>query len=86
MPSSTLKEDLRALIAEIAEIDTIPDDTHFKELGIDSMMGVEIVAAIERQYRIKIEDSELSEVSTLTKSYDLVLGKLEHLKTIAATG
>ena len=86
MPHSTLKEDLRALISEIAEIDTIPDDTHFKDLGIDSMMGVEIVAAIERQYHIKIDDSELQEVSTLTKSYDLVLSKLERSKTIAATG
>ena len=74
---SNLKEDLRSLISEIAEVDTIPDDTHFKDLGIDSMMGVEIVAAIERQYRIKIEDSELQEVSTLTKSFDLVRSKLD---------
>lgn len=86
MPHSTLREDLRALISEIAEIDTIPDDTHFKDLGIDSMMGVEIVAAIERQYRIKIEDGELQEVSTLSKSHDLVRLKLERSATIAAAG
>lgn len=76
MSKGNLKEELRALIAEIAEIDAIPDDTHFKELGIDSMMGVEIVAAIERQYQIKIPDSELQEISTLNKSYELVLSKL----------
>ena len=76
MPQSNLKEDLRSLISEIAEVDTIPDDTHFKDLGIDSMMGVEIVAAIERQYRIKIEDSELQEISTLNKSFELVTSKL----------
>ena len=86
MSHSTLREDLRALISEIAEIDTIPDDTHFKDLGIDSMMGVEIVAAIERQYHIKIDDNELQEVSTLSKSYDLVSGKLERSKTIAVAG
>jgi acyl carrier protein len=73
---SQLKEEIRALIAEIAEVDTIPDDTHFKDLGIDSMMGVEIVAAIERQYHIKIADDELQQVSTLNKSYDIVLSKL----------
>jgi acyl carrier protein len=73
---SQLKEELRALISEIAEVDTIPDDTHFKDLGIDSMMGVEIVAAIERQYKIKIADDELKEVSTLNKSFDIVLSKL----------
>jgi acyl carrier protein len=85
MSERNLKEELRALIAEIAEIDTIPDDTHFKDLGIDSMMGVEIVAAIERQYQIKIPDSELQEISTLTKSYDLVMSKLTPAK-IAAVG
>lgn len=77
--SEKLREELRALISEIAEKDEIPDDTHFKDLGIDSMMGVEIVAAIERQYKIKFEDSELSEVSTLNKSYDLVKRKIDAL-------
>jgi acyl carrier protein len=77
---SQLKEELRALISEIAEIDTIPDDTHFKDLGIDSMMGVEIVAAIERQYQIKIPDDELKEVSTLNKSLEIVLAKLPEEK------
>jgi acyl carrier protein len=74
--NATLKEELRSLISEIAEVDTIPDDTHFKDLGIDSMMGVEIVAAIERQYKVKFEDAELAEVTTLNRSLELVLGKL----------
>jgi acyl carrier protein len=71
-----LKEELRALIAEIAEVAEVPDGKHFKDLGIDSMMGVEIVAAIERQYKIKINDDELQEISTLEKSFDLVSAKL----------
>ncbi len=78
--SDTLKQELRSLISEIAEKDEIPDDSHFKDLGIDSMMGVEIVAAIERQYKIKIEDAELTEVSTLNKSYDLVKKKIDAAK------
>lgn len=82
--SDNLKEELRSLIAEISEVDDIPDDTHFKDLGIDSMMGVEIVAAIERQYRIKINDNELQEVTTLTKSYDLVRNKLESRSDMVA--
>jgi acyl carrier protein len=76
MSNADLKEELRALIAEISEVDEIPDDTHFKDLGIDSMMGVEIVAAIERQYKIKIDDTELAEISTLNKSLDLVKNKI----------
>ncbi len=80
---SQLKEELRTLIAEIAEKDEIPDGTSFKDLGIDSMMGVEIVAAIERQYQIKIPDSELQQVTTLNKSYELVLSKLPQEKRAA---
>jgi len=74
--SNTMKEELRALIAEIAEKDEIPDDVSFKDLGIDSMMGVEIVAAIERKYQVKIEDAELVQVTTLNASMALVQKKL----------
>ena len=73
--SENLKEELRALIAEIAEKDEIPDDASFKDLGIDSMMGVEIVAAIERKYQIKIPDAELQQIETLNKSFELVKAK-----------
>lgn len=76
MPTSNMKEELRALIAEIAEKDEIPDDVAFKDLGIDSMMGVEIVAAIERKYQVKIEDAELAQVTTLNASMALVQQKL----------
>lgn len=77
MAHENLKEELRALICEIAEIDSVEDDAAFKELGIDSMMGVEIVAAIERQYKVKIADAELEKISTLQNSYELVKAKLD---------
>ena len=79
-----LKEDLRALVAEISEIDTIPDDATFKDLGIDSMMGVEIVAAIERKYQVKIDDAELALVTTLNASMALVQKKLHPELHVAA--
>jgi acyl carrier protein len=81
---SELKEEIRALISEIAEVDTIPDDTHFKDLGIDSMMGVEIVAAIERQYQIKVLDAELGDFTDLASAYSLVVRKLEEKSASAA--
>jgi len=80
-----LKEELRELIAEIAEKDEIPDNASFKDLGIDSMMGVEIVAAIERKYQVKIDDSELVEVTTLNNSMALVMKKLGEEDTLITT-
>jgi acyl carrier protein len=84
MAKETLKEQLRELVAEITEKDEIPDGATFKELGIDSMMGVEIVAAIERQYQIKVEDDELADFRDLASAYALVARKLEAKSTTAA--
>ena len=76
MAHENLKQEIKDLIVEIAEIDDLPADKAFKDLGIDSMMGVEIVAAIERKYQIKVDDSELQKITTLNSSVDLVLAKL----------
>jgi acyl carrier protein len=84
MSNDTLKEQLRSLVAEIAEKDEIPDEASFKDLGIDSMMGVEIVAAIERQYQIKVADDELSGFKDLVGAYAIVVKKLEAKDAIAA--
>jgi acyl carrier protein len=80
-----LKEELRDLIAEISEKDEVPDDITFKDLGIDSMMGVEIVAAMERKYQVKIEDAELAEVTTLNNAMALVKKKLALLPAEATS-
>jgi acyl carrier protein len=84
MSNENLREELRTLVAEIAEKDSVPDGATFKELGIDSMMGVEIVAAIERQYQIKIEDDELASFKDLDGAYALVVKKLEAKSATAA--
>ena len=84
MSHENLKEELRALVCEIAEKDEIPDGATFKDLGIDSMMGVEIVAAVERQYQIKIEDDELAGFKDLEGAYSLVVKKLQAKDATAA--
>lgn len=70
--STELKENLRRIVADVSEVDVIPDDTDFRELGIDSMMGIEIVAEIERTYKISVPESELKNMTSLTRVYELV--------------
>jgi acyl carrier protein len=84
MSNASLKEDLRRLVAEVSEKDEIPDGATFKELGIDSMIGYEIVATIERQYHVKIEDDELAGFTDLEAAYALVVRKLEAKSSTAA--
>lgn len=74
--SVELKEKLRQIVSEVSEVDEIPDETDFRELGIDSMMGIEIVAEIERTYKISVPESELKNMTSLARVYDLVQSKL----------
>ena len=76
MSEDELREKLRAIVAEVAEIDEVPDATPFRDLGIDSMMAIEIVADVERTFKIKIPEDELAEVTDLDAVVKLVKSKL----------
>ena len=69
--SAELKEKLRAIVAEVSEIDDIPDGTSFADLGIDSMMAIEIVAEVERQYKVSVPEEELKTLTNFQSVYDL---------------
>jgi acyl carrier protein len=73
---SELKEKLRAIVAEVSEIDQIPDQTPFADLGIDSMMALEIVAEVERTYKVSVPEDELKGLTNFQSVYDLFARKL----------
>lgn len=76
MNAVELKEKVRAIVAEVAEIDEVPDNTAFKDLGIDSMMAIEIVAEVERTYGLKVPEEELEKITDLNSVVALVQAKL----------
>ena len=74
----TLEKELREIIARITEIDpkNIGLESKFvDDLGMDSMMALEILAAMEKKYKIQVPEEKLSQLTTLketiklTKSY-----------------
>ena len=73
---SELKQKLRAIVAEVSEIDEIPDETPFADLGIDSMMALEIVAEVERQYKVTVPEDELKGLTNFQSVYDLFSKKI----------
>jgi acyl carrier protein len=78
MPApADLRDKLRAIISEVSEVDEIPDEVPFKDLGIDSMMAIEIVAEVERTYKLTIPENELQKLTHFTAVYDLVKSKLD---------
>ncbi|KPK50826.1 MAG: hypothetical protein AMJ63_13725 [Myxococcales bacterium SG8_38_1] len=74
--SDTLKDELRQIIVEVTEVEDIPEDTPFGDLGIDSMMAIEIVADVEKNYDIVIAEDELPDLINLKAVYDKVQQKL----------
>ncbi|MFK7992121.1 MAG: acyl carrier protein [Sandaracinaceae bacterium] len=76
MSDQALKDKLREIIAEVSEVDEVPDDTPFEDLGIDSMMAIEIVAEVERTYKLSIPEDELQQMTNFTRVYELVRTKL----------
>ena len=77
MSNAALREKLREIIVEVSEVDEIPDETPFEDLGIDSMMAIEIVAEVERTYKLSIPESELKEMTHFSAVYELVRRKIE---------
>ena len=70
-----VEEDVRNLVAEILETEPteIASDAHFvKDLGMDSMMALEILAGIEKKYRIVVPEEALPKFTSLNATVVIV--------------
>ena len=79
-----VEKDIRKLVAEILETDPeeIKVNAHFvKDLGMDSMMALEILAGIEKKYRIAIPEDALPKFTSLNKTAEIVKGILANKKS-----
>ncbi|MDP2913013.1 MAG: acyl carrier protein [Candidatus Omnitrophota bacterium] len=69
-----LEKELRDMIAKIVEIEPkkIGLDTKFVEdLGMDSMMALEILASMEKKYKIQVPEEKLNQLRTLKDAIKL---------------
>lgn len=74
MKPDNLEKDIRALVAEILEIkegSITPDAKFVDELGMDSMMALEILASIEKKYKIKIPEENLTKITNLRNMVEI---------------
>jgi acyl carrier protein len=76
---SVLESELRSLVSGVVEMEPsqIRLDSRFVEdLGMDSMMALEILAAIEKKYKIQIPEEKLRRLTNLKEAIGLTS---EHL-------
>ncbi|MCB8747851.1 type I polyketide synthase [Rhodoferax sp. U2-2l] len=74
-----VKDLLRAEVAEILRMapEKIDPDRSVYELGLDSLMGVELILAIESRFGIQLSVMALSESPTISKLADKLISQLK---------
>ena len=75
MSEINVKSDLCELLAEILETEPSeidPKANFVNDLGMDSMMALEILAGIEKKYKIVIPEEILPQFTSLDKTVEIV--------------
>jgi len=73
--ADTLEKEITKLVSEIIEIpegDIKPDADFSDDLGVDSMKAIEIVAAVEKKYKVVIPEKDIPKVHTLNEVIAIV--------------
>jgi acyl carrier protein len=76
-PNDSLESEITFLVAGITELDSteiwVKRDAHFfKDMEIDSLLALEILACLEKKYRIEVPEERLPEITTLNNIIELV--------------
>ena len=71
-------DELRAIVAEVAEVDpaTIELDGALADVGVDSLMAIEIAVDVERRYELTFDVDELRRITTFASLVELTAGRL----------
>jgi acyl carrier protein len=91
MTASTYTEDeirseIKRLVANVTERepDEIPDSAHYMdELGVDSLMAMEVMIAVQKKYKIDIPEEEFNKASNVNESVAMVHEWLSKRNTAA---
>ncbi len=74
MKTTNLEQEIRDLVSDIIEVppEKIEHDANLiEDLGMDSMMALEILASLEKKFKIRIPEEELTKITSLANIIDL---------------
>jgi acyl carrier protein len=71
-----VEKEVTAIVAEVTELDRDEiwnkrEANFFKELEIDSLLALEILALIEKKFKIQIPEEKLVDISSLTATINM---------------
>ena len=76
----TLPAELKTLVATVLDRDEseiLPDVNLVKELGVDSIMFLEVLVVLERTYGVKTSQDDLKRVACLNDMCELLIEKAQ---------
>lgn len=73
-----IRERIKSEIAEQTEIpkETIDENIHLPDLGIDSLQALQLLVMLERTYNISIAEDDLKQFRTINTIVELVNGRM----------
>jgi acyl carrier protein len=83
-----IRAEIKRLVANVTERepDEIPDSAHFMdELGVDSLMAMEVMIAVDKKFKIDIPEEEFNKATNVDESVAMVQHWLAARNGTAAT-
>ena len=76
LSTEEVEKEVTAIVAEVTELDRDEiwqkrDANFFKELEIDSLLALEILALIEKKFKIQIPEEKLVDITSLTGTINM---------------
>ncbi len=81
MSIENLEEDITAIVAEVTELEESEiwekrDADFFKDLEIDSLLALEILALIEKKFKVQIPEEKLVDITSLNATIEMTRSTL----------
>lgn len=76
---ANVADEIKAIVSNLIEIPVAELDceAHFiDELGVDSLLGLEILAELEQHYGIEVPEEDLAEFTSVNKIIEVAMEKL----------
>jgi len=75
MVNEDILSGLARILVEVADIkaaEVMPDKTFGEDLGVDSLMMIEIVVAAEDTFNVRIRDDDIEDLNTVADAIDYI--------------
>lgn len=71
MADDTIQKEVTAIVAEVTELEVDEiwekrDADFFKDLEIDSLLALEILALVEKKFKIEVPEEKLVDITSLS--------------------